>query len=171
VDRAPAAGWRVFLLGAAPGVAEAAAAALVRRRPGLRVAGTFSGDGSVAGDDETVGAVRRAGRCDLLFVAYGAGKQERWIDRNLRRVDAGLAIGVGGVLDFMSGRVLRAPPIVRAAGLDWLFRLAMQPSRARRQLSTIPPFLGLTVREAVRRRVAGRSPYAEARALPPRRRT
>jgi N-acetylglucosaminyldiphosphoundecaprenol N-acetyl-beta-D-mannosaminyltransferase len=154
IDRAPAAGWRVFLLGAAPGVAAGAAAALTRRAPGLRVAGTFAGDSSPAGDEETVAAVQRAGRCDLLLVAYGAGRQERWIDRNLRRVEAGVAIGVGGVLDFMSGRVRRAPAIVRRAGLDWLFRLAIQPSRARRQFTTIPPFLALTFREAVRRRLA-----------------
>jgi N-acetylglucosaminyldiphosphoundecaprenol N-acetyl-beta-D-mannosaminyltransferase len=155
VERAAVEGWRVFLLGAAPGVAEAAARALSRRTPGLVLAGTFAGDGGPAGDAATRAAVRAAGRCDVLFVAYGAPRQERWIARNLPRLDVGVAIGVGGVLDFMSGRVRRAPRLVRQAGLDWLFRLAIQPRRARRQLTTIPPFVVLALREAARRRLAG----------------
>lgn len=162
IEMAPANGWRVFLLGAAPGVAAAAAAALERRYAGLVVAGTFAGDGSQQGDASTLSAVQRAGRCDLLLVAYGAGKQERWIDRNLGGVDAGLAIGVGGVLDFMSGRVRRAPAVVRRAGLDWLFRLVVQPRRIARQGRTIPAFLALTLLEAARRRAnpAGCDPQA-----------
>jgi N-acetylglucosaminyldiphosphoundecaprenol N-acetyl-beta-D-mannosaminyltransferase len=135
-------------------VAEAAAAGLARRAPGLAVAGTFAGDGAPAGDADTVAAVRRAGRCDLLFVAYGAPKQERWIARNLHRLDVGVAVGVGGVFDFMSGRVRRAPRAVRRAGLDWLFRLAVQPRRFRRQATTIPVFLALALQEALRRRLA-----------------
>jgi N-acetylglucosaminyldiphosphoundecaprenol N-acetyl-beta-D-mannosaminyltransferase len=100
-------GWRLFLLGAAPGVAEAAAERLRRRYTGLTIAGTFAGDGSPAGDAETRAAVHAAGRCDVLFVCYGANKQERWIDRNLAHLDVGLALGLGGVLDFFSGRVRR----------------------------------------------------------------
>jgi N-acetylglucosaminyldiphosphoundecaprenol N-acetyl-beta-D-mannosaminyltransferase len=161
---APRHGLSLFLLGGAPGVAAAAAAALRSRTPGLEIAGTFAGDAGPAGDAETVAAVRRAGRCDLLYVAYGVRRQEGWIARNLDRVDAGVAIGVGGVLDFMSGRVRRAPPAVRRAGLDWLFRLVQQPARLRRQASTIPPFLALALAEAVRRQ-AGR------RELLPRKRT
>jgi N-acetylglucosaminyldiphosphoundecaprenol N-acetyl-beta-D-mannosaminyltransferase len=150
---APARGWRAFFLGGAPGVAQAAAAAMQRRYPGLTIAGTSAGRAGPEGDVETAAAVRAAGRCDLLFVAYGARRQERWIDRNLRQVDAGLAIGVGGVLDFMSGRVRRAPKPIRDAGLDWLFRLAIQPGRLKRQATTIPPFLALAVAEAARRRL------------------
>ncbi|MDQ3699494.1 MAG: WecB/TagA/CpsF family glycosyltransferase [Chloroflexota bacterium] len=173
IEIAPANGWRVFLLGAAPGVAAAAGAALESRYPGLVVAGTFAGDGSASGDAATLAAVQRAGRCDLLLVAYGAGKQEYWIDRNLKRVDTGLAIGVGGVLDFMSGRVRRAPAAVRRAGLDWLFRLLVQPRRITRQGRTIPTFLGLTLLEAARRRarLAGRDRQAGTPESLPRRRT
>ncbi len=149
---APARGLRLFLLGGAPGVAGEAAARLQQRFPGLQIAGTFAGDGSPAGDAETVAAVRRAGRCDLLFVAYGAPRQEYWIARNLARLDVGMAIGVGGVLDFMSGRVRRAPPFVRRTGLDWLFRLVQQPRRLRRQATTIVPFVLLALAEAARRR-------------------
>ena len=152
-EQAPRRGWRLFLLGAGPGVAEAAAATLQRRCPGLQIAGTFAGDSAPAGDAETVAAVRHAGRCHLLFVAYGARRQERWIARNLPQLDVGVAIGVGGVLDFMSGRVRRAPKWIRDAGLDWLFRLAQQPSRLRRQGISIPIFLALALAEAARRRL------------------
>ena len=148
-------GWRFFFLGAAPGVAEAAALRLRERYRGLEVAGTFAGDGSAAGDAETRAAVRAAGRCDVVFVCYGANKQERWIDRNLQELDVGLALGVGGVLDFFSGRVRRAPAVIRRLGVDWLWRAALQPSRIRRQADTIPLFLWLAGREALRRRGLG----------------
>jgi N-acetylglucosaminyldiphosphoundecaprenol N-acetyl-beta-D-mannosaminyltransferase len=144
--------WRFFLLGAAPGVADEAAERLRRRYPGLQIAGTFAGDGSPAGDAETRNAVRAAGRCDVLFVCYGANKQERWIDRNLSHLDVGLALGLGGVLDFFSGRVRRAPSLVRRLGVDWAWRAIVQPSRVRRQADTIPRFLWLAAREALRRR-------------------
>lgn len=144
--------WRLFLLGAPPGVAEAAAERLRLRYPGLIIAGTFAGDGSAAGDDQTRAAVRAAGRSDVLFVCYGANKQERWIDRNLAGLDVGLALGLGGVLDFFSGRVRRAPYLVRRVGLDWLWRAAIQPTRFKRQADTIPLFLWLAFREAWRLR-------------------
>jgi len=152
VDEAPQHGWRLFLLGAAPGVAEAAAAALKRRRPALDIAGTYAGVSSPSGDVDSRAMIHRAGRCDLLFVAYGVERQEQWIARNLEQLDVGIAIGVGGVLDFMSGRVRRAPAPIRQVGLDWLFRLAIQPRRIRRQATTIPPFLGLAIYEAWRLR-------------------
>jgi N-acetylglucosaminyldiphosphoundecaprenol N-acetyl-beta-D-mannosaminyltransferase len=152
VAMAPARGWRLFLLGAAPRVAEAAAERLRARYPGLVVAGTYAGDASPAGDAVTRAAIERAGRCDVLLVAYGAVRQEQWIARNLAGLDVGVAIGVGGVLDFMSGRVRRAPPLVRRLGVDWLFRLLIQPRRLRRQATTIPTFLALALYEAVRLR-------------------
>jgi N-acetylglucosaminyldiphosphoundecaprenol N-acetyl-beta-D-mannosaminyltransferase len=147
---------RVFLLGGADGVADAAAASLHRRWPTLQVAGTFAGDASPAGDVATRAAISAVGRCDVLLVGYGAPKQERWIARNLSALDVGVAIGVGGVLDFMAGRVRRAPAVIRRIGLDWLFRLAMQPSRLRRQASTLPVFVALAVNEALKIRIARR---------------
>ncbi|NDF38922.1 MAG: glycosyltransferase, partial [Proteobacteria bacterium] len=111
-------------------------------------------DASPNGDLETRHAIRQAGRCDLLLVAYGAPKQERWIARNLDGLDVGIAIGVGGVLDFMAGRVRRAPTWIRDAGLDWLYRLVKQPSRWKRQASTLPAFVVLSLFEAARHRAA-----------------
>jgi N-acetylglucosaminyldiphosphoundecaprenol N-acetyl-beta-D-mannosaminyltransferase len=152
VELAPRMGWSLFLLGAAPGVAEQAARRLEQRYPGLNVCGTFAGDASASGDETAVEVIRHAGRCDLLFVAYGVNRQERWMARNLGKLDVGMAIGVGGVLDFMSGRLRRAPRAIRRIGLDWLFRLAIQPRRFRRQATTIPPFVALAIMEGVRRR-------------------
>ncbi|MBI2863193.1 MAG: WecB/TagA/CpsF family glycosyltransferase [Chloroflexi bacterium] len=128
-------GYRLFLLGAAEGVAGAAAARLAGRHPGLTVAGTYSGSPDPADDDNTVGAVRSAGRVDILLVAFGARAQEFWLARNLERSGAAVGIGVGGVLDYFSGRVRRAPLWVRRARFEWLYRLYKQPWRWRRQLS------------------------------------
>ena len=134
VARAVARGYRLFLLGAAPGVAEAAAGRLQARYPGLAIAGTYAGLAGEAHDGETRAAVARAGRVDILLVAYGAARQERWMARNLPALDVGVALGVGGVLDYMAGRVRRAPGFVRRARLEWLYRLAVEPWRWRRQL-------------------------------------
>jgi N-acetylglucosaminyldiphosphoundecaprenol N-acetyl-beta-D-mannosaminyltransferase len=134
LELAPARGWRVFFLGGASGVAEEAAARAAARWPGLRVAGAFAGDGEQTGDEATRAAVSGAGRVDILLVAYGASRQERWMARNLPHLDVGVALGVGGVLDFLSGRVPRAPRCLRDAHLEWLFRLIVQPWRWKRQV-------------------------------------
>lgn len=134
VERAATCGYRVFLLGAAPGVAEEAAARLQAAYPGLLIAGVYAGLADEAHDTDTQAAVTRAAPVDILLVAYGASRQERWMARNVPALDVGLALGIGGVLDFMAGRVRRAPLAVRRARLEWLYRLLMQPWRWRRQL-------------------------------------
>jgi N-acetylglucosaminyldiphosphoundecaprenol N-acetyl-beta-D-mannosaminyltransferase len=133
-------GYRLFLLGAAEGIAAAAARRLEALNPGLRVAGTFAGSSRPDGDAETRAAIAAAGRVDVILVAYGAPWQERWIARNQPALGIPLAMGIGGVLDFMSGRVRRAPAWLRRIGLDWSFRLVTQPSRWRRQLA-LPRFV------------------------------
>ncbi len=160
-ERAAARGGRVFYLGARPGVAAACAARLARRFPGLVVAGAEPGAPDPASDDLMRARRRAAGPIDLLFVAYGAPKQERWIARNLPHLPVRLAMGVGGAFDFISGRVRRAPPWVRRRGFDWLYRLAMEPWRWRRQLA-LPQFAALAVATAVRQRLAGRPRGSEA---------
>jgi N-acetylglucosaminyldiphosphoundecaprenol N-acetyl-beta-D-mannosaminyltransferase len=135
----------LFLLGSAPGVAEAAAAALTREAPNLRVAGTLAGDASEAGDDESVAAVRASG-ADIVLVAFGAPAQDAWLARNLRRSGAAAGIGVGGSFDYLSGRVKRAPAWVRRLGFEWLWRLVSQPWRLRRQL-VLPQFMALVIKQ------------------------
>ena len=161
VDHARREGWRVFLLGAGPGVAAAAATRLRSHYPGVSIVGTFAGSAASPGDAATRAAVSAAGRVDLLLVAYGAPRQELWMQRNVAALDVGVAMGVGGVLDYMAGRVRRAPPLVRNAGLEWLFRLIRQPWRWRRQLALVAfGRLVLAAAMARQRHSASRSPAA-----------
>lgn len=142
-------GLSVFLLGAAPGVAERAAATLRLRAPTLRVAGTY---GDAHDRDELTLERVNAAAPDVLLVAFGMPRQERWIARNLDRVPGvRLAIGVGGVFDQLAGAVRVPPPAVHRAGLEWLWRLAQDPSRWRRQ-RVLPAFAA----RVVARRILGR---------------
>jgi N-acetylglucosaminyldiphosphoundecaprenol N-acetyl-beta-D-mannosaminyltransferase len=137
-SRAAERGLSFYLLGAAPGVAEEAAAHLVTLAPGLRIAGTHAGSPAPEEEDEIVERIRHA-RPDFLFVAFGAPQQDLWIARNLQRLGVPVAMGVGGALDYVSGRVPRAPAVWRRLGLEWLYRLIRQPWRWRRMLA-LPRF-------------------------------
>ncbi|MBI4320351.1 MAG: WecB/TagA/CpsF family glycosyltransferase [Chloroflexi bacterium] len=143
-------GYSLYLLGGAEGIAATAARKLHERYPGLRVAGTYAGSPALSEEQRIRDKLLAAAPVDILLVAYGAPAQEKWIARNLSHLDVRLAMGVGGVFDFISGRTPRAPRWLRQAGFDWLYRLARQPWRWRRQL-TIPQFLWLVLR----RRLAG----------------
>jgi N-acetylglucosaminyldiphosphoundecaprenol N-acetyl-beta-D-mannosaminyltransferase len=134
------AGFRWFLLGAAPGVAEQAARALLARQPELRIAGTYAGLASAAGDKEALSAIAAAGGADIVLVAYGAPAQERWMARNLEAAGVPVGIGVGGVFNYLAGVAPRAPAWLRAMELEWLHRLVTQPWRWRRQLA-LPQFV------------------------------
>ncbi|MBA2393455.1 MAG: WecB/TagA/CpsF family glycosyltransferase [Ktedonobacteraceae bacterium] len=132
--RCAAKGYRLFLLGAAPGVAELAAERLRTLAPGLLIAGTYAGSPVPNEEAEVIERVRTA-QADVLCVAYGAPAQELWIYRNLSRLPAAIAIGVGGAYDFLSGRQQRAPEIMQRSGLEWLYRLYREPWRWRRMLA------------------------------------
>jgi N-acetylglucosaminyldiphosphoundecaprenol N-acetyl-beta-D-mannosaminyltransferase len=140
--RAAREGWRLFLLGAAPGVAEKAAQVLCSRYPGLQIAGVYVGSPSAQEEDE-IAAMISASNADILFVAYGAPNQDKWIARNLPRLNVGVAMGVGGAFDFIAGVTQRAPAWMRRAGIEWLHRLISQPWRWRRMLRL--PLFVLTV--------------------------
>lgn len=131
---AAARGWSIFLLGAAPGVADVAAAKLLAANPTLRIAGTYAGSPS-PDEEEAIVARIRAAAPQMLFVAYGAPAQDLWIARNLARLGVPVAIGVGGTLDFIAGTRRRAPAWVQRVGLEWLYRLWQEPRRWRRMLA------------------------------------
>ncbi len=143
--RAAEKGWRLFLLGAGPGVAERAAQILVQRYPGLQVVGTYAGSPADKDAAEIVERVRSA-RPDVLFVAYGAPKQDFWIAQHGLQAGVPAMMGVGGSLDFIVGVQQRAPEWVRRVNLEWLYRLIKQPSRWRRQLA-LPKFVWAVLRE------------------------
>jgi exopolysaccharide biosynthesis WecB/TagA/CpsF family protein len=132
-ERAAREGWRLFFLGAGPGVADKAAAILRAKHPGLQIVGTYSGSPSPNDEDAIVERVNASG-ADILFVAYGAPEQDKWIARNLPRLQVRMAMGVGGSLDFIAGVVPRAPLMMQRLGLEWLFRLYLQPWRIRRMM-------------------------------------
>jgi len=152
---------RWFLLGAGPGVADEAGRRLMALYPGLQVAGTYPGSPRPEDDAATCAAVRAASPVHILLVAYGAPGQELWMARNVAALGVPVAIGVGGVLDFIAGVKPRAPRWLRDLGLEWLFRLITQPSRWRRQV-TIPQFV-LCVLWARARRRGRRQPALAAR--------
>ncbi len=131
--RAAEKGWRLFFLGSAPGVANQAAEILRKRHPGLQIVGTYSGSPAPNEEDEIVARVNEA-QADILFVAYGAPEQDKWIARNLPRLRVKMAMGVGGAFDFIAGKVPRAPLWMQRMGLEWLFRLYLQPWRFKRML-------------------------------------
>ncbi len=139
-------GWSVGLLGGQPGVAKKTAVRLEKLYPGLKV--SFAESGPVVNQNgETVNQLisdsdrntdsQTHRSTDLLFVAFGQGKQEKWIVKNLEKLPIKVAMGVGGAFDYLSGDVARAPQWMRQLGLEWLFRLILQPWRAKRFLSLI----------------------------------
>ncbi|HUS14877.1 MAG TPA: WecB/TagA/CpsF family glycosyltransferase [Chloroflexia bacterium] len=133
-------GHRLFLLGAAPGVAAAAGRLWAARYPGLHIAGAYPGSPADSEAEEITARVTAAG-ADILFVAFGAPAQDLWIARHAAALPSvRLALGVGGVFDYLTGRVPLAPPLVRRVGLEWLYRLYQQPWRWRRMLA-LPAFV------------------------------
>ncbi|MGQ9503001.1 MAG: WecB/TagA/CpsF family glycosyltransferase [Anaerolineae bacterium] len=132
-------GYRMYFLGAMPGVAARAAAVLQKRFPGAVVVGSYSGSPRV---EENAAIVQRI--CmqhpDILFVAFGAPAQDLWIARNLEALDVPVCIGVGGSFDYIAGVRPLAPQWMRKIGLEWLHRLITQPWRWRRMLA-LPLFV------------------------------
>jgi N-acetylglucosaminyldiphosphoundecaprenol N-acetyl-beta-D-mannosaminyltransferase len=99
----------------------------------LQIVGTYSGSPSPNEEDAIVAQINEA-QADILFVAYGAPEQDKWIARNLPRLGVKMAMGVGGAFDFVAGVVPRAPLWMQRVGLEWLFRLYLQPWRFKRML-------------------------------------
>jgi len=138
-------GWKIYFLGAAPGVAEAAARQLCFTYPGLKICGWHDGYFS---DEEVNGIINniRELQPDLLFVALGAPKQEFWIKQYKQEINVPVLIGVGGSFDVVAGIKERAPKWMIKANLEWLYRLLKEPSRFKRQLA-LPKFVMLVLKK------------------------
>lgn len=124
-------GFRVFLLGGGEGVAEQAAQRLVARYPGLQIVGTECPpfrDPTPEEEDALLDRIKRAAP-DLLFVAFGQPKGERWIIRHYQALGVPVSVQVGASLDFAAGRVKRAPRWMQKSGLEWVFRMLLEPRR------------------------------------------
>ncbi len=123
---------KLYLLGAQPGIARQAAQIIQNKYPGIEIAGTQSGSPDKEYDNEICYVINKA-KPDIIMIAYGAPKQELWINRNLSKLaTAKVAIGVGGALDFITGKIKRAPGWMRYLGLEWLYRLIKEPRRIKR---------------------------------------
>ena len=140
-------GLSLYLLGAKPGVAEAAGEKLAQKYPGLRIAGTH--DGYFQEDEPVVEDIRRSG-ADCVFVCLGAPKQEFWMAKHGESTGAHLLCGLGGSLDVFAGVVERAPAFWSDHGLEWFYRLCKNPSRAGRMMK-LPRFLVHVQREKRRK--------------------
>lgn len=132
-------GLRCFLFGAKPGVAEEAAVKIVAEYPGIIVAGCRNGYFTADEEDEIINTINAA-NADILIVALGAPKQEKWISDHKDKLNVKICMGVGGAIDVISGRVKLAPDFFRRNGLEWLYRLYKEPRRARRMLA-LPRFM------------------------------
>lgn len=126
----------VFFYGAAPGVADKAAAVLEERSPGLRVEGVYSPDTpDIYFEHLPITTQIELQHASVVFVALGAPSQEKWIYENLHNLShCKLIIGIGGSFDFIAGTQKRAPMVFRKSGLEWMYRLYKEPSRWRRML-------------------------------------
>lgn len=128
----------VSFLGGGPGIAELVSECLRKKYPGLKVS-WFSQEYHESLKDK---------RTDILFVAFGSPKQEVWISKNINNLNAKVVMGVGGAFDFITGKVPRAPKVLRDLGLEWLFRLIVQPWRIKRQIWLII-YIFLVLREKI----------------------
>jgi len=132
----------VGFLGGGEGIAEKTAECLVEKYPGLKVAFAHPDYNFYKNYNDYNGYKR----IDILFVAFGAPKQEMWMSEHLDKLPVRVAIGVGGAFDYISGKVPRAPRLVQKLGFEWLFRLIRQPWRIKRQLALLE-FIFLVLRE------------------------
>jgi N-acetylglucosaminyldiphosphoundecaprenol N-acetyl-beta-D-mannosaminyltransferase len=124
-------GYKLFLLGATPAVAEEAERQMQKMSPGVRVVGRLSPPIKPLHefDDESILAEIERTKPDILLVAFGSPKQEKWINKNRHRLNVPVCIGVGGTLDFLAGTVRRAPMWMQKSGMEWLFRMSVDPHR------------------------------------------
>ena len=140
LELAATCGYRVFFLGAAPGVAAEAATAAKRRNKGLQIVGSADGYFREVSEEELVQHIASL-QVDILFCALGHPRPaEAWIRKHLQELQVGLAMGVGGSFNVLAGRVTRAPDVMQRLGLEWLYRVYKEPQRLKR-LQAIPRYL------------------------------
>jgi exopolysaccharide biosynthesis WecB/TagA/CpsF family protein len=159
-------GLSIYLLGAREGIAEAAGKAMQTRFPGLKIAGTYHGYFSEDDESDVVAGINTSG-ADVVLVAMGAPRQELWLARHADELLPPLRMGVGGLFDFYSGRIQRAPRWVREIGMEWAYRICQEPGRMwRRYVLGNPLFLYRVWREALRDR-ADQAPGSMAETFTP----
>ena len=143
--RAAEKGHKIFFLGGRDGVAERAAEVMRKKVPKIQILGTHSG--YFNSDEEVIEKINKS-EADILFVAMGVPLQEKWIVQNRGRLNPKLCLGVGALFDYLSGRIKRAPKWMQKAGLEWFWRLIMEPKRLwKRYLIDDPVFFWLVLKQ------------------------
>lgn len=132
-------GYKAYFFGGAPGVAEAAMAKARELYPGVQIAGCRNG---FFKEDEVPAIIQAINdsQADMLFVALGAPKQEKWLVKYRSQLNPKILMGIGGSFDVLAGKMERAPKWMQDASLEWAFRLYKQPSRFMRMLA-LPKFV------------------------------
>jgi len=146
-ERAPQEGWKIYFLGAAPGIADEAARQLTQKYPAINICGIHDGYFSEEQQQSMLEEIK-ALQPDILFVALGAPGQEYWIHKYRQAIEVPVAIGVGGSFDVIAGIKSRAPEWMIRANLEWLYRLLKEPSRLKRQMA-LPKFVLLILRHSL----------------------
>lgn len=149
IKKASASGWRVFMLGGGRGVVKAAKKSLVSKYPKLKLevlTGPIKIEKATREQNLVVRRKINKFKPHLLLVAFGHQKQEKWIVENLRFLNVKVAMGVGGSFDYLIEPSLRAPKLFQNMGIEWLWRLAKQPWRIKRQLS-LTKFVWLVLKD------------------------
>ena len=151
-QRSVSEGHRHYFYGGSEGVLERLVANLRQRFPGLRIAGAYAPPfGPLTGEeDDRIVHMINAANPDIVWVGLGTPKQERWMAEHLGHLNASVLIGVGAAFDFHAGVKRQAPRWMQRSGLEWCFRLAMEPRRLwRRYLVNNPLFVLLMLRQAL----------------------
>lgn len=138
--------WSVTIgfLGGFGNVADSVKKRQLTKFPRLRIKIAEPGDPAIGYDLRLKKQLVAVGRVDILFVAYGMGQQELWIKRNKNKLNVGVFIGVGGAFNLLSGVKRRAPSFMQKTGLEWLWRLVLEPRRIRRMM-VLPVYLVLVI--------------------------
>lgn len=135
---------RIGFLGGFSGVADRLSKRQQKNNPGIKIVLAIPGDPAIGYDLKLREEISAVGRIDILFVAYGMGQQEFWIERNRKYLDVGVFIGVGGAFDYIAGVKRRAPVFMQNIGMEWLWRLIYEPTRVWR-MRVLPAFFFLVV--------------------------
>lgn len=141
----PEKGWRLFFFGSGPGVAEEAARRMSAACPGAQIVGFRDGFFKPEDEAQIVATIREA-KPDILLVALGIPKQEKFIHRHKAALGVPVSIGVGGTLDVFAGAVKRAPVWMQKAGLEWLYRIGSNPRKRITKAKALPRFVRMTLR-------------------------
>lgn len=138
-------GYRIFLLGAKEDIINEAARELKKSFPGINICGYLNGYFDIINDIKVKEVIKR--HCpDILLVGLGQPKQEKWLYQNLEELAVPVSMGIGGSFDVISGNVKRAPGFFRKKGLEWLFRMLIEPWRIKRNLALVA-FILLVIKE------------------------